>query len=305
MSFGMKSAPAIFMMLMSMVIGTDPMLQRNCIPYLDDILLFSKNLENHTELLKRLFASLRSAGLRLHPGKCEFLQQSVKYVGHIFSNKGVAADPQKLSAILEFPRPRNKKNIKSFLGMVQFYRGYHKDLSIKIAPLLKLLKKEERFVWTAECEKSFQEVREGLKTLPIMNFPDERPGAGRYIVQVDASQTAIAGTLSQASRDGTSQTLIGCFGRALRDNELRWPICDKEGAALMVAILRWKHLLLGNPGLEILSDNMSIKYLERIKHATSPRLARWSTAMSPILSKATWVHIPGTLNHVPDALSRQ
>src|SRR5438132_1474385 len=120
------------------------MLQKNCIPYLDDILLFSKSLGDHTELLARLFDALRAAGLKMHPSKCEFLQQSVKYVGHIFSDKGIAADTQKLGAILEFPRPHTKRNVKSFLGMVQFYRGYHKNLSLKVAPLLQLLRKDQR-----------------------------------------------------------------------------------------------------------------------------------------------------------------
>ena len=305
MSFGMKSAPAKFMLLMSMVIGTDPMLQRNCIPYLDDILLFTRTLADHTEVLRRLCKALREAGLKIHPGKCEFLQKSVKYVGHIFSAEGIAPDPKKLDAMMEFPRPKTKKNLKSFLGMVQFYRTYHKDLSRKIVPLLKLLKKDEKFVWTAECEDAFQQVREGLRTMPILSYPDETVNAGRYIIQVDASQTAVAGTLSQATRDGTEEKLICCFGRRLAGSELAWPVCDKEGASLMIALLRWKHLLLGNPGLEIRSDNMSVKFLERIKHATSPRLARWSTAMSPILSKATWTHVPGTKNVVADALSRR
>lgn len=305
LTFGLQAAPAKFMLLMSMVIGSDPMLQRNCIPYLDDLLLFSKNLEDHTELLRRLFNALRKAGLRIHPGKCEFLQQSVKYVGHIFSDKGIAPDPKKLSAILEFPRPTTKRKLKGFLGMNSFYRAYHKDLSKKIVPLLKLLKKDQKFIWTRECEDAFQDVRKGLRSMESLAFPDESPGAGKYIIQVDASQTAIAGTLSQASRDGSEERLLACYGRNLRQNEINWPTSDKEGAALMLALLRWKHLLLGNPGLEIRSDNMSVTFLERIKHATSPRLARWSTAMSPLLTKATWTHVPGTKNVVPDTLSRQ
>ena len=305
LSYGMQAAPAKFMLLMSMVIGTDPMLQRNCIPYLDDILLFSKNLDEHAELLRRLFNALRKANLRIHPGKCEFLQQAVKYVGHIFSDKGIAPDPKKLSAILDFPRPTNKKSLKGFLGMNSFYRAYHKDLAKKVTPLLKLLRKDQRFVWTTECEEAFQDVRRGLRSMSPLAYADEDVGAGRYIIQVDASNLAIAGTLSQVTRDGKEERLLQCYGRSLRGSEINWATSDKEGAALMLALLRWKHLILGNPGLEIRSDNMSVTFLERIKHATSPRLARWSTAMSPLLTKATWTHVPGTKNVVPDVLSRQ
>ena len=305
MSFGIQSAPAKFMMLMNMVIGSDKMLQKHVIPCLDDLLLFTQTLEEHTEVLKRLMKALRDAGLRIHPGKCEFLQRSVKYVGHIFSDKGVAANPTKLSAILDFPTPKTKRNLKGFLGMVSFYRGYHADLSKKVAPLLHLLKKDQKFVWTAECEQAFQEIRQGLKELPVLIYPDERPGAGRYIIQVDASDYAIAGTFSQASRDGKEERLIACYGRSLRPNERNWHSSDKEGGALMIALLRWKHLILGNPALEIRSDNMSVTFLERIKHATSPRLARWSVTMSPLLANATWTHIPGSKNIVADTLSRQ
>src|SRR5262249_55010290 len=155
---------------------------------------FSVDLKSHTELLRKLFKAFREAGLRAHPEKCEFLQRSVKYVGHIFSDQGVGPDPQKLSAMLEFPRPRTKRNVKAFLGVVQYYRQYHKDLSKKAVPLTQLLKKDQSFVWTKECEEAFQSIREGLKTLPTLVYPDEEPGAGRYIIHCDASRTAIGGT---------------------------------------------------------------------------------------------------------------
>ena len=305
MSFGLASAPGIWCYLMAEVLGDDPLLQKYCIPYLDDLLLFSQTIEEHAELLRRLFKALRRANLRVHSEKCFFLKAEVKYLGHIFSSKGVTACPKKLSAMLEFPRPTTKRQVKGFLGMVNFYRAYQTNLAKKVAPLNELLKKDKRFQWTQECETAFQEIREGLRHIPVLAFPDEEEGAGRYVIQVDASNSAVAGTFSQVSRDGQEERLIACYGRALKPNEARWSISEREGLALMVAILRYKHLLVGNPGLEIRSDNMSVKFLEHINHAKSPRLARWSTALSPILTRATWTHVAGQKNVVADALSRR
>lgn len=305
MSFGLASAPGIWCYLMAEVLGDDPLLQKYCIPYLDDLLLFSQTIEEHAELLRRLFKALRLANLRVHSEKCFFLKTEVKYLGHIFSSKGVTACPKKLSAILEFPRPTTKRQVKGFLGMVSFYRAYQADLAKKVTPLNELLKKDQRFQWTQQCETAFQEIREGLRNIPVLSFPDEGEGAGRYVLQVDASNSAVAGTFSQVSRDGQEERLIACYGRTLRPNESRWTISEREGLALMVGILRYKHLLVGNPGLEIRSDNMSVKFLEHITHAKSPRLARWATALSPILTRATWTHVAGQKNVVADALSRR
>ena len=141
MPFGLCSCPANFMMMITEVIGHDDLLQQYCIPYLDDLLLFSRTLEEHTDLLRRLFDALRWAGLRAHPQKCEFLKAKVKYVGHIFSKDGVTACPKKLSAILDFPRPKTKRNLKSFLGMVAFFRQYQDGLDSYNSTLVTLVEK--------------------------------------------------------------------------------------------------------------------------------------------------------------------
>ena len=201
-----------------------------------------------------------------------------------------------MQAILDIQRPKTKRDLKSFLGVVSFYRIYHEGLPKKVTPLLQLLKKNARFVWTEDCESAFQEIREGLKNIKALSFPDEEEGAGRYIIQTDASQYAIGGTFSQMSRDGKEERLIACFGRALRSNERNWQVGEREGLALMVALLKYKHLILGNPGLEIRSDNLSVKFLQKIKTSNSPRLSRWSIAMSDILARAQWTHIPGKDN---------
>jgi hypothetical protein len=97
--------------------------------------------------------------------------------------------------------------------MVSFYRAYQADLAKKVAPLNVLLKKDQRFQWTQQCEDSFQTIREGLRNIPILAYPDESEGAGRYVLQVDASNLAVAGIFSQVSRDGQEERLIACYGR--------------------------------------------------------------------------------------------
>lgn len=303
MSFGVKTSPAIFQMVMNKLLSYSRLLQTNAVAFLDDLLIFTRTLEEHTRVMKDLFGALREAGLKLHPSKSEFLKGEVKYLGHHFSAEGIRADEGKLKAILEFPRPKKKKDLKSFLGIVQFYKSYHRDLTKKISPLLELLKKDVKFVWSQKQEDAFQEVRNGLKDLPVLGYADESKDAGKYIITSDASDRAVACTLSQV-QDG-EEKLLCCFGRSLRPNERVWSSQEKEGIGLMMALLKWRHLLVSNAGLEIRSDNMSVKFLERIKTSTQPRLARWSIAMNEILSKATWTHIKGKTNVICDALSRR
>ena len=305
MSFGMQSSPSIWCETMAKVLADDPLLQKYCIPYQDDLLLFSRTAEEHTELLKRLLEALRKANLRVHSEKCAFLKPQVKYLGQIFSEAGVTACPKKLVAMLEFPRPKNKRPVKGFLGMVSYYRTYQADLAKKISPLNNLLKKNKRFVWDTDCEKSFLEVKKGLENIPVLAYPDEEKGAGGFILQVDASDQAVAGIFLQRSRDGKSENLIACYGRALRPNEEKWQIGEREGLSLLIGILKFRHFIVGNPKLEIRSDNMSVRFLQHISRSTSPRFARWSCAMSDILSRAEWTHVPGPKNVVADALSRR
>jgi hypothetical protein len=147
--------------------------------------------------MERLFQALRESGLKIHNKKCSLLQKKVHFIGHVFGENGVEPEPGKIDAMQSFPRPTNKKSLKSFLGLVSYYRTFIKNLSHDVNPLLDLLKKGAKFVWSDDKEKAFVRIKEKLKTLPTLAYVDESKDAPPLILKTDASTRSIAGVLSQ------------------------------------------------------------------------------------------------------------
>ena len=143
MPMGLKHSPATFQRLMDQVLlglqGTELFV------YLDDIVIYAKDLENHGRKLRRLLKQLPEANLSLQPEKCEFLFKEIAYLGYIISDKGVKPNPKKIEAVQNFPRPKTPRNIKIFLGLAGYYRRFIKDFSAREKLLSNLLKKEALF----------------------------------------------------------------------------------------------------------------------------------------------------------------
>lgn len=137
MAFGLTNAPATFQRLMERTIGELNL--RECLIFLDDILIFSENFEDHLERLEAVFSRLKQHGLKLKPSKCEFFKTNVKYLGHVVSNSGVETDPDKIDALASWPEPKNVKELRSFLGFTGYYRRFIKDYAKIAKPLNDLL----------------------------------------------------------------------------------------------------------------------------------------------------------------------
>lgn len=192
MPFGLKGAPAMFQRLMNTVLlGLQ---DEELFVYLDDIVLFAQNLEEHQAKVKRVFKRLRDAKLSIQPEKCVFLSKSVEYLGHIITPNGVFPNPSKTEAVRNFPRPKTQTNIRQFLGLAGFYRRFITNFSSRAKPLSDLTKKTVKFEWGPEQEKSFQDLKNALCTAPILQYPDfNRP----FILTTDASNFATGAVLSQ------------------------------------------------------------------------------------------------------------
>jgi hypothetical protein len=137
MAFGLTNAPATFQRLMETCMGE--MNLKECLIFLDDILIFSSTFEEHLERLEGVFARLEKHNLKLKPSKCEFFKSEVKYLGHIVSKKGIQTDPEKISALKTWPVPKNIKTLRSFLGFTGYYRRFVKDYARLVKPLNNLL----------------------------------------------------------------------------------------------------------------------------------------------------------------------
>ena len=165
--------------------------------------------------------------------------------------------------------PKHVKNVRAFLGVAQFYRKYIKGFAQIALPLNKLLRKDVKFEWSEDCNKAFQTLKTALITAPVLAFPQfDKP----FILAVDSSDESIGYVLSQLDANGKEHP-VAYGGRALRNEELRWQITDKEGLALVEAVRQFRPYLAGIP-FTVYTDNVSVKWLQLIKNCQG-RLGRW------------------------------
>ncbi|KAI0520448.1 hypothetical protein KFK09_007923 [Dendrobium nobile] len=169
MPFGLCNAPATFMRLMNEILK--PVLGKHCVVYFDDILVYSKSLADHRLHLSSIFEILRKHQLYINFPKCEFATGEVHFLGFIVSHRGVLMDPQKVLAITEWPTPRTITEVRSFIGLANFYRRFIKGFSIIVAPITNCLK-EKSLQWTPEQERSFQTLKAALTSAPVLAIPD-------------------------------------------------------------------------------------------------------------------------------------
>jgi hypothetical protein len=139
-----------------------------CFVYLDDTVLYAKSLADHNTKLREVLDRLRTYKLKLQPAKCEFLRKEVNYLGHQITETGVRPDPQKVEAIDRFPTPTNPKQLKTFCGMISYYRRFIPNCSSIASPLYKRLKKDANFEWTEVQENAFQYLKSKLTSRPIL-----------------------------------------------------------------------------------------------------------------------------------------
>ena len=294
--YGIQNGSMAFQMLMSRVLRNINF--KFALVFIDDILCHSSTFEQHLEHLSAIFQRLRNSNLKLNPKKCQFAAQRVEYLGHIMSDKGIQANPDKTDIVKNFPRPRNRKEVKSFLGLCNFYRRYVKGYADIVNPLNQLLKKENiPLKWTAACEKAFNDLKDKLTSPPILAFPNLNKS---FRIAVDASDYAIGYILSQFD-DNKQERVIAYGGRSLRGTERKWSVTEKEGLALVEAVKTY-HSYLANTEFEVFTDHISLTWLRNIKLA-SGRLARWSLRLQEYKFKIT--HRPGLRNQNADTLSRK
>ena len=172
MPFGLAGAPRTFQRLIDQLLrGLE---YEVAMAYLDDIIVFSKTVEQMIERLRIVFQRLRVAGLKLKAKKCALLQTETIYLGHVISAEGVSCDPEKVSAVQRWVAPRTVKQVRAFLGTVGYYKRFIKNYADIARPLYELTKKNYKFVWTQQREDSFQLLKQKLISAPIMAYPQEQ-----------------------------------------------------------------------------------------------------------------------------------
>ena len=183
MPFGLTNAPSVFQRLMQRVLmGLNPTDGPEFVSvYIDDVLVFSRTLEDHLVHLRKVIERLEEAGLKLKPSKCQFIRKEVQYLGHLITPLGLMTNPRLVSAVSAFPVPRNVRETRQFLGLSSYYRRFI-PLFAKIArPLHQLTKKNAHFEWTSACQEAFRVLKEKLCEAPVLAYPsfqNDCPGDG-------------------------------------------------------------------------------------------------------------------------------
>ena len=192
MPFGLTNAPTTFCTLMNQVFRE--YLDKFVVVYLDDIMIYSRTLEEHQYHLKLVMQKLRENKLYVKREKCAFAQTSVKFLGHAIEGGKIRMDNEKIAAIQNWAVPRGLTELRSFLGLANYYRKFITGFSCKAVPLTELLKKGHAWEWTTECQTAFESLKASIISNPVLALPDmKRP----FVVETDASEMALGGVLSQ------------------------------------------------------------------------------------------------------------
>ena len=223
--FGLTNAPATFMHLMNKIF--DKLLDTCVIIYLDDILIFSNNDIQHEEHLRLVLDILRENKLYAKISKCDFFKKSIDFLGHVVSAEGISVDPKKIEAIKSWPIPNGVPDVRSFLGLANYYRKFVHDHAAIAAPLTSLLQKERKFKWTQEADDAFNKLKEALTSTPILRIADP---SLPFLVTTDASDLAIGAVLTQ--NDGQGERPIAYESRKLSPAKLNYPTHEKKLLAI-------------------------------------------------------------------------
>jgi ribonuclease HI len=290
MSFGLTNAPTYFMYLMHSVFM--PELDKFVVVFIDDILVYSKNEDEHTEHLHIVLQRLRDHHLYAKLSKCDFWLRDIKFLGHTISRDGISVDPEKVQEVMDWKPPTTVRQIRSFLGLAGYYRRFIPDLS-RIAKLMtELLKKGVKFEWSQKCEEAFHALRHHLMIAPVLAHPDNTKS---FDVYCDASGTGLGCVVMQDNR------VIAYASRALRPHEQNYPTHDLELAAVVHALKILRHYLMG-AHCNIYTDHKSLKYIFT-QADLNMRQRRW---LELVKDYNLEVHYhPGKANVVADALSRK
>ncbi|XP_049881979.1 uncharacterized protein K02A2.6-like [Pectinophora gossypiella] len=294
--YGLSCVPEKFQKIMEETLRGVP----GCVVFLDDICVTGSNKNEHIKNLRAVLERLRDMGLTVKLSKCSFLQDSVKYLGFIINKEGLRPDPSKLDAISNAPRPENVTQLKSFLGMLNYYGRFIPNLSTMLHPLHALLKKGVDWKWNVDCEKSFEEAKRCLLSERVLAHYEE----GRELVlSVDSSAYGLGAVLAHRYAEG--ERPISCVSRTLNAAERGYSQLDKEALAIIFGVTKHHQYLFGRR-FTLRTDHQPLVHIfgdkGGIPQTAASRLQRWAARLAAYDFKIEFVR--SVDNGPADALSR-
>ena len=248
LSFGLTNAPTVFMDLMNEVFK--PYLDKFIVVFINDILIYSKSEKECEKHLRIILETLKEHQSYAKLKKCEFWLQS-QFSWPCNLEEGISVGPMKIEAIVNWPRPTNVTEVRSFLGMTCYYRRFVEGFSKPALPITRLIRKSTKFEWSDECEKSFHELKTRPVSAPVLIMPD---GNKEFVIYSDASKKGLGCVLMPNER------VVAYTSQQLKSYEESYPTYDLELPAVVFTLKIWRHCLFGAK-CEIYTDHKSLKYL--------------------------------------------
>ena len=295
MPFGLCGAPPSFQRLMDKVLSG--LKWKECLCYMDDVLIFGRDFEEHQYRLDRVLDAIGNAGLTLNVKKCVFAAHRIAHLGHLIDKDGILPDPAKLEAVAEFPRPETLTQLRAFLGLASYYRRFIRGFAGIARPLHELLKKgsDVRNDWGPTQEAAFKDIKTKLTHSPVLVSDD---GVSEVELQTDASTKGIGAVLLLRTPEGNRPVTF--VSRKLSPAEEKYHANELECLALVWALNKLRHHIYGRP-MVVKTDSNVLRWLIQ-KKDVSGKFARWILTLQEYMLDVQ--HIRGSANTVADALSR-
>ena len=294
MPFGLKNAPGTFQRLMDEILKE--YIGEFVIVYLDDIMIYSKNFEEHMRHIDKVLDKLKENNMIVKLKKCQFGKRNIEFLGHIVGRDGLKPDEKKIEKIKQIKVPETVTQVRSFLGLCSYYRRFIKDFARIAKPLYHLVKKEVPFEWTNKQQKAFEELKIRLMEKPILDYPDLEK---EFILITDASGEGLGAILAQKNEED-KEFVIAYASRSLIGAEKNYPITELECLAIFWGIKHFHKFLAGGK-FTVITDHAALKGLMNAKIPTGRR-ARWVMELQQYDFEV--VHRSGKENKNADALSR-
>ena len=258
--------------------------------YIDDLLIISKgDWDEHLNKLEQVFERLRSAGLKVNAKKCSFGTDKLEYLGYLISKQGIQPIPKKIQGILDIDVPKNRKQLRRFVGMINYYRDMWIRRSELLAPLTDLCgKTSKKFEWNDKCQKSFDLIKKLLSKEVLLAYPDFNK---TFEIHTDASDLQLGAVISQEGKP------IAFYSRKLTPAQTRYTTTEQELLAIVETLKEFRNILLGQK-IKIYTDHLNLTH----KNFTTNRVMRWRLLIEEYGPE--FCYIKGTKNVVADALSR-
>ena len=273
--FGISSAPAMFQKVMDTILQGVP--QTLC--FIDDILITGSSEEEHLKNLEEVLSRLQAHGVQLKKEKCSFMKKSVEYLGHQVDASGIKATPEKIAAVENAPLPQNVQQLRSFLGLLNYYRKFLPNLATIVKPLNELLQKGKKWIWSSQCTQAVRTAKQLLTASNVLTHYD--PNLPLKLA-VDASQYGVGAVISHVLPGGDERP-IAFASRSLSKSEQNYAQIDKEALALIFGVLKFHAYIFGRK-FTLVTDHQPLTTIlgpkKGIPSVAAARLQRWAIRLS-------------------------